>query len=53
MIHQFEKAIRPLFTERTAFCLAAVKHPQLVKLCVSNGTNVNLHDAEVSEGETI
>jgi len=33
---------------RTALCLAAVKHPQLVKLCVNNGANVNLQDAEVS-----
>ncbi|XP_065918988.1 ankyrin repeat domain-containing protein 29-like [Dysidea avara] len=31
---------------RTALCLAAVKHPQLVKLCVNNGANVNLQDAE-------
>ena len=32
---------------RTALCLAAVKHPQLVKLCVTHGANVNHQDTEV------
>ena len=32
---------------RTALSLAAVKHPQLVKLCVTHGANVNHQDSEV------
>ena len=41
----------PSQSGRTGLCLAAVKHPQLVKLCVTHGANVNHQDSEVCNNQ--